>query len=106
MNFASLFTFDMACAVISISGSLLVARYDKWSYLGWLLWLVANLAWIGWALLGTNAPVWGVAFQNALFLYSSIKGYLTCRASMRAAGAAPSFPPAASAPPAAAHHSA
>lgn len=105
MNFASLFTFDMACAVISIAGSLLVARYDRWSYLGWLLWLASNLAWIGWALLGTNAPVWGVAFQNALFLYSSIKGYLTCRASMRAAGAARSFPPA-SAPPAAAHHSA
>lgn len=102
MNFASLFSVDMACAVISIAGSLLVARYDKWSYIGWLLWLISNVAWIGWALLGAASPVWGVACQNTLFLYSSIKGYLSCRASMRAtlrAGAT-------CAPASAAHHSA
>lgn len=85
-------TLDIVCAVISMVGSLLVARYDRWSYLGWLAWLVANVLWIVWALISPAATVWGVVAQNAFFFYTSVKGYLACRKSQRAATASLAVP--------------
>ncbi|CAN7774502.1 hypothetical protein LJR290_007713 [Variovorax sp. LjRoot290] len=80
-------SMDIVCAAISMIGSLLVARYDRWSYLGWLCWLAANVLWIVWAFTTPAAPVWGVVAQNAFFFWTSIKGYLACRKAMRADGA-------------------
>lgn len=82
-------TMDIVCAAISMVGSLLVARYDRWSYLGWMAWLVANVLWIVWAFTAPTAPVWGVVAQNVFFFYTSAKGYLACRKSLKAAGPAP-----------------
>jgi hypothetical protein len=72
-------TMDLVCAAISMVGSLLVARYDRWSYLGWLCWLMANVLWIVWAFTTPTAPVWGVVAQNVFFFGTSVKGYLACR---------------------------
>ena len=90
-------SMDLVCAAISMVGSLLVSRYDRWSYLGWACWLVANVAWIAWAFTGPttsvcgvsapSGPVWGVVLQNAFFFFTSAKGYLACRRSMKAAAA-------------------
>ncbi|KWT67014.1 MULTISPECIES: hypothetical protein [unclassified Variovorax] len=85
-------TMDIVCAAISMAGSLLVARYDRWSYLGWMAWLVANVLWIVWAFTAPTAPVWGVVAQNVFFFYTSVKGYLACRKSMKAAVAPASAP--------------
>lgn len=85
-------TMDIVCAAISMTGSLLVARYDRWSYLGWMAWLVANVLWIVWAFTTPTAPVWGVVAQNAFFFYTSVKGYLACRKSMKAAAVPASAP--------------
>jgi hypothetical protein len=79
---------DILCAAISMVGSLLVARYDRWSYLGWLCWLVANVLWIFWAFTTSAAPVWGVVAQNAFFFWTSIRGFLACRRSMKTAATA------------------
>ena len=76
-------TMDLVCAAISMVGSLLVSRYDRWSYMGWACWLVANVAWIAWAFTGPNSPVWGVILQNAFFFWTSVKGYLACRKTMK-----------------------
>ena len=86
---------DIVCAAISMAGSLFVARYDRWSYLGWLCWLVANVLWIFWAFTAPSTPVWGVVAQNAFFFWTSIRGYLACRRSMKAA--TPSGPTASAA---------
>ena len=75
-------TFDLLPAVISMSGALLVSRYDRWSFAGWLLWLISNTLWIGWAFTAGAAggvPVWGVALQNVFFLVTSIKGMINSR---------------------------
>jgi len=88
-------TMDLVCAAISIPGSLLVARYDRWSYLGWLCWLVSNVAWIAWALTAAASPMWGVALQNGFFFWTSIRGYLTCRKTMKAASVSMPGPTAA-----------
>lgn len=85
-------TMDIVCAAISMAGSLLVARYDRWSYLGWMAWLVANVLWIFWAFTTPTAPVWGVVAQNVFFFYTSVKGYLACRKSMKATAAIASAP--------------
>lgn len=77
-------SMDLICAAISMVGSLLVSRYDRWSYLGWLCWLVANVLWITWAFTSTASPVWGVALQNAFFFWTSVRGYLACRATTKA----------------------
>ena len=90
MAFESLpFTFDMVPAAISMAGSVLVSRYDRWSYAGWALWLVGNVIWIGWAFTAGAAarvPVWGVALQNVFFLGTSIKELLNSRRGCRQNG--------------------
>lgn len=76
-------SMDMICAVISVVGALLVSRYDRLSYLGWMCWLVSNIAWILWAMTMPEAPVWGVIVQNAFFLWTSIKGLHACRRELK-----------------------
>lgn len=80
MTFA--ITFDLLPAALSIVGSLLVSRYDRWSTLGWACWLVANGLWIFFALTMPAAntpngtPLVGIVAQNAFFIYTSIKGLI------------------------------
>ena len=70
------FTLDLVPATLSIVGALLVARYDRWSGLGWLLWIASNVMWIGWGLngVGDGQIATGVIFQNTAFLATSIAG--------------------------------
>lgn len=70
------FSLDLVPAALSVAGALLVARYDRWSGLGWFLWIISNVLWIGWGLQGDeNGKIArGIVFQNFIFLGTSIAG--------------------------------
>lgn len=74
-------TPDLIPAVLSVVGAFLVARYDRWSGWGWLLWIVSNLMWLVWATLGTadGNIVRGIILQNGIFLLTSLKGLIKWR---------------------------
>jgi len=74
---------DLACAVMSMLGSYFVSRYDRWSYVGWICWIVANIAWIVWGFSPQGGPVVGVILMNVFFLATSVRGLRTCRSAMR-----------------------
>lgn len=65
---------DLICALLSMVGSYFVSRYDRWSYLGWSCWIVANVAWIVWGISGKDEPVIGVILMNTFFLATSVRG--------------------------------
>lgn len=69
-------TLDLIPAGLSVLGALLVARYDRWSGLGWLCWLASNGMWIAWGVAGTGDGQManGVVLQNIIFLGTSMTG--------------------------------
>lgn len=65
---------DLGCAVLSMFGSYFVSRYDRWSFVGWICWIAANVAWIAWGIAGQASPVAGVILMNIFFLATSVRG--------------------------------
>lgn len=60
----------MGCA-FGVAGALLLASNTSWSRYGWTLFLVSNMFWIGYAVMG---DAHGLLLQQAVFTGTSLLG--------------------------------
>lgn len=64
---------DFIAALFAVSGSFLVtAQSRKIRLMGFIVFTVANLLWVSWALGGV--VIWSLVAQSSIFLVSSILG--------------------------------
>jgi hypothetical protein len=75
--FRQLFKLDVIAGVIGVLGAVLVARYDRLSWLGWACWIVSNTLWIYY---GLNGQIIGILIQNSVYLVTAVSGLKKCRA--------------------------